>query len=692
MTWIPGTTETATRDTVLGHVVEARTDATGNRIFRVRMIAYGDSRNGRRYSESVLRAAIPLYEGAKAFDHHRTPEEMQTGTIQALVGHFRGAEATAHGIEADLLLLPSAVHAAEVLDASLAAQAEGMAPVAGISHDIYGTFRSIRENGRVLQEATAINSVNSVDIVSHPAAGGQATRAVAGGIDNSTEQEPNTVTVTTVDVLAALKEATETELAAVGLARAGATTTTEDPAPVTETETTTPETTTETAEVDTVALQDKASFVGRLLIKSTVEDAKLPAHTLGFVTNALPDRFTESQVQAQVAAIKTMLGDMERGGLIPSVTATVTQESQEKKIQALDAFFAGNYREGYRSFRTAYMDITGKAPRVYDEDFNRTMLRETYGHGYGDGRSTESMTTASWDVILGDSITRRMIAEYGRPSLSTWQAIVSSVVPISDFRTQRRERVGGYGVLPAVNQGAPYQPLTSPTDEEATYAVTKRGGTEDLTLEMIANDDLSAIQRIPSKLGLAAAQTLFRFVWDILPTNAATSYDSTALFHTNHSNTDNPALLTQTTLSTGRKKMRQQTAYGDSSDVLSVIPRTLIVPSALEEIAFQLSTSAVAIPATPAGPTDTPNIHQGISVIVVDYYSDANDWYLVADPGMCPTIELGFYQGRQDPELFTQADQTAGSMFDADKLTYKIRHIYSGAVIDHRGFYRGANA
>jgi hypothetical protein len=28
-------------------------------------------------------------------------------------------------------------------------------------------------------------------------------------------------------------------------------------------------------------------------------------------------------------------------------------------------------------------------------------------------------------------------------------------------------------------------------------------------------------------------------------------------------------------------------------------------------------------------------------------------------------------------------------MFDADKVTYKIRHIYSGAVLDYRAFYRG---
>ncbi|MGH3659677.1 MAG: hypothetical protein ACRDUA_23765, partial [Micromonosporaceae bacterium] len=232
---------------------------------------------------------------------------------------------------------------------------------------------------------------------------------------------------------------------------------------------------------------------------------------------------------------------------------------------------------------------------------------------------------------------------------------------------------------------------TSPPDEEATYAITTRGGIEDITLEMIANDDVDAIRRIPIRLGRSAATTLYRFVFDILPTNAATSYDTTALFHTNHANTDASAVLSQSTLSAGRRKMRRQAAYGDTTDVLSIVPRYLIVPSDLEELAFQLCTSVVAVPATPAGPSDTPNIHRGMEPITVDYYTDSNDWYLIADPMQTPTIEIGFYANQDAPELFTQADNTVGSMFDADKLSFKIRHIYSGTVLDHRGFYRGAN-
>lgn len=682
-------------ETVAGRILESKgTDEVGNRIFRIRVINAGDSKNGTRYPQAVLEAAAPLYDGAKVYDHHRTEEELRTSTTAGLIGYCRSPEAVDGGIDSDLYLLPSAKAAAEALDASLALQGEGLAPLVGFSHDVVGFFKSVTEGAMRVREATSIEKVNSADLVADPAAGGHAQRMVAGGITDDPagtvpageSTKESTVGTTTADVLAALKDATPEMLSAVGLSKADTTTQTE--AVASGATKGTEQQATESAEE-----MAKATFVGRMAIRTKIGEA-FPAEMVDTVvesvTAALPDRFTEAAVDGQIATLKAAAAMFERGNLTPRHTVQVTKEAFQKKVDSLDAFFSGDTRKGYTSFKEAFVDFTGARPGEHGGDFNRRVLRESFGAegGYDSGmRSTESMDSASWNLALGDSITRRMVAEYAQPSLQTWRELVS-VMTVNDFRTQRIERIGGYGTLPTVAQGAPYQPLTSPTGEEITYAISKKGGTEDVTLEMIANDDIRAISRIPVKLGLAAAQTLFRFVWDFFVNNAATSYDAVALFHATHGNTDTNA-LSQSALSTGRRKMRKQSAYGDSSNVLSIVPKTLIVPPELEELAFQLCTSAVAIPGTPAGPSDTPNIHQGLKPIVVDYFASGTGWYLGADPNMVPTIEIGFYQGRQDPELFTQADQTVGSVFNADKITYKIRHTYSGAVADHRGLYRG---
>lgn len=691
---------------VAGRVVEALgTDDAGGRVYRVRIIAYGDSKNGRRYPEDVMREAVSLYEGAKAYDHHRTLEELQSSTLTGLVGHYRDVAAEADGIYGDLHLLPSATHAAEALDASLSTQEANLPPVVGISHDVQCHFRPIVSAGKRLQEAVQVVSVDSADIVAKPSAGGKAVRAVAGG--NPTTEEESDVPPTKADVLAAFKEATDDELAAVGLARAASKTTESITAPPT-----TLQRATEGApEAAREAEQPKTSFLGKLMVETKVRDAGLPVAVTESLLAELPERITESDVDARVASLKSAMGILERPGLVPTVTATVTQEAQDKKVAALDRFFSGDY-SGYRSFREAVLDFTGYRPRSVTEDVNRAILRECIGDGQYDTdgrlqpgeRTTESLSASSWNLVLGDSITRRLVAEYHQPNLMTWRQIVSGIVPINDFRTQRIDRIGGYGVLPLVNQGAPYQPLTSPTNEEVTYAIAKRGGTEDVTLEMIANDDVRAISRIPKKLGLAAANTIYQYVWNLVIAGAAgpTIYDGTSLFtgtgaHANYVNNTAGSALSQSALSAARLLMGNQTAYGDAQDFIAPVPQYLITGLALEELAWQLCTSAVALP-TPAntppdstGAANTPNIHQSMVPIKVPNITSATAWFVAADPNLIPTIELGYYLGREDPELFTQSDPTVGSVFNADKVTYKIRHIYNGNLLDWRGFVKGNN-
>lgn len=364
----------------------------------------------------------------------------------------------------------------------------------------------------------------------------------------------------------------------------------------------------------------------------------------------------------------------------------VVKDERDLHIEALDNFFAGR-PGGFRTLREAYAYVTDTPPWLVD---GGRVLGSAAGYESSSGRSTESVTSSTWSKILGDSVTRRMVAEYQAPDLQTWRLLVSDTRFSIDFRTQRVERMGGYGTLPVVNQGAPYQPLTTPTNEEATFAASKKGGTEDLTLEAILNDDVGVQKRLPIKLGRAAAQTLYRFVFDLLDANATCTYDSVALFHASHGNT--AALpLSQVNLSAARRAMRKQTAYGDSSDVLGVSPRYLLVASDLEELAFELAKSAVALPAVaPAGgAANTPNIHQGIVPVTVDYWSSATQWITMADPKAVPTIELGFTAGDENPDLIVQNAPGAGSTFSADKITFKVRHAYSGAVADHRGFYRG---
>jgi len=68
------------------------------------------------------------------------------------------------------------------------------------------------------------------------------------------------------------------------------------------------------------------------------------------------------------------------------------------------------------------------------------------------------------------------------------------------------------------------------------------------------------------------------------------------------------------------------------------------------------------------------------------HWTDATNWYLAADKGDVPLLEIGFLDNKQEPEFFVQDLPNVGSMFSNDMLTYKIRHVYGGGVMDFRGF------
>jgi hypothetical protein len=677
-------------DHLVGRVLETKSnDAAGNRIFRVRIIAYGDSKNRRRYPEAVMRQAASLYEGAKAFDHHRTDEELATSTVQGLCGTFRNVEATAGGLDADLVVLASSTHVAESLDQSLANQADGLDPLVGLSHDVLATFKPVTDaNGERLMEATQIVSVLSADVVADPAAGGQPTRALAGGIPIPT---PPTKETTVPDAPVATPAAPGGTDPAAPTPASEATQPTPTPAPA-------------PAPADRASETfGKGSLLARIAIDnvlSDVADAGLRSKLTESVVELLPDRFSEANLVSAAKQVRDLAARFEVAGLKPSVPdVKVVQEATDKKGARLQASFDGDFAAGYRSLKEAYADITGYRHALDTEDLARSILESSLGFHSdqrdGTRRASESADTSTWAFILGDAITRRMVKEYNRGDLQKWRKAVSSIVPVLDFRTQRIDRLGGYGVLPTVAQGAPYQPLTTPGNEEASYALGKKGGTEDLTMETIANDDMRLVVQIPQKLGRAAARSIYRDVLDIIIANATCTYDSTALFAAGHANTA-ALTLSQANLSAIRKKMRTQQAFGDAYDDLEVTPKFLWVPPSLEELAFELCTSAVAVgvnagTAAGANISNLPNLHQGLEPVVVDYWEQTSSsaWFVQADPADVPTIEVGYFSGRQEPELFVQDSETVGSKFDRDAITWKIRFIYGLTTLDHRGFQRG---
>lgn len=324
---------------------------------------------------------------------------------------------------------------------------------------------------------------------------------------------------------------------------------------------------------------------------------------------------------------------------------------------------------------------------------------------FGDYNIAESITSTTFATLLGVSMHKVFLDQYRDLDVlhGDYKKIISNNLIVTDFKTHNISRRGTYNSLPAVAAGGTYQAVTSPGEENVTVAVTKFGGVEDLTIEAIADDDMNTLRSIPRNLSNAAVVGRYRAVFDLFTADSGngvlTDYDTVRLFVAAHNNRGTVALSSDE-LIVAANGMAQQSALNSTESLLFIQPRYMLVPNELRRLSTQLYTSDVEVDAgfgvapdlTPDAiigrNPNQPNPVKGMAEpIIVHYWTDATNWYLVADPARWPTVVFAVLQGHEEPMTLIQDDPTVGSVFSADKITIKVRDIRNQDVLDHRSFY-----
>ena len=160
-----------------------------------------------------------------------------------------------------------------------------------------------------------------------------------------------------------------------------------------------------------------------------------------------------------------------------------------------------------------------------------------------------------------------------------------------------------------------------------------------------------------------------------------------------HSNTGTTA-LSIAGIDAAQLAMRSQTRALSTPDVLgaSNLPRLLLVPNELQGLAERIVNPSPQFHFNSTADTDAhddPMRFSGqMEPIVVDYWTDATEYFLVADPSLNAGIGVAFLNGNEEPELFIQADERVGETFTQDVQNIKIRFEYREVIIDYRPFYR----
>jgi len=626
--------------------------------FLVTLIEVGKSLNGVDYPAHVLREAAPLFNGAKCMV--KSDDDHLKGTAQHfnnLIGQFSNAqfvEGVGAGkkgaLQADLTVLESSGYATKLREAV----DNNMQDLFGLSIDVDGTA-SGKKGSRT---AKKFLKVNSVDLIMVPGAGG---RIVSF---KEAHNQGNVMNEQLMRLLEALKKSNPQLAASV------------------------------TAEDDETAIVQ----LTEALAKHGAPDAgQGTGLTLADVNKVIADsqRLVEAKHSAVALINKSTLPDAAKTRLVESVQSSedVSTDKVQKLIDSEISYLSKftesgkvNMPEGAQysdnpsgvelltalfdpankdvvSLKEAYIDLTGdKHCTGRLNDCSRT-------------RMVEALDSDSLPNVLADVINRRVVEVYG--SLEKYQLWrkVFRIGTATDFKDQNVTEWGGYGDLQDVLESGDYQELAKPTDSNAKYRVSKKGGLATITMEMIKNDDRNIITQIPNKLARAAARTLSKFAWDFYLNNR-NAPDGKALFHADHNNLFSTALSQEELMVHWRAIMNQQEL--DTGEMLEIEPAFLLCSLGNVDAAFDLFQRMQN--------NDKGFAQQlNLEILRVPGATDPNDWGLMTDPSELANFEMGFLDGMENPEIFTQDMQNVGTVFTNDQTTMKIRHIYGGQCTDYRG-------
>jgi len=317
----------------------------------------------------------------------------------------------------------------------------------------------------------------------------------------------------------------------------------------------------------------------------------------------------------------------------------------------------------------------------------------------------EAGSTTDFAYYL-DTIIRKVFFDRYQRAESGWRKFAKTM-SVSDYREITSVSLSGMPLLLKVGEGGEYK--DSPLDEipGPKIKIEKFGRLFSLTREVFINDDLNRLNDVPSMMAEAAVTSINVNVVQSVLENPGNAYDGNPFFdNTTHGNAITDA-LSEIGLQNAITKLRQQ--KDDKGYRINVRPGMLVVPVELEFIAARILNSTevhiqggtAATPAmgsTPLYSAGNANTVRGIVDYWVEpYLTDANDWYLFADPnaaGARPAMQVAFLNGQETPQVMLKNPEVRLLLGGAgnsdpytmlyDEIWWKVRYEWAARMWEWR--------
>lgn len=377
--------------------------------------------------------------------------------------------------------------------------------------------------------------------------------------------------------------------------------------------------------------------------------------------------------QRGAANVQTVVDEQEQRRA--DMTAALAHRANPGREQLPDS--ARRYR-GYTLFELARRSLEEQGVRT--EGMSRMEI-VSIAMGNSSGMGFRALHhTSDFAVALGNTVQRTLRAGYtGAPrTFTSWTRRGT----LNDFRAATRVAMAAALSLEKVNQSGEFK-RGKMVDSGETIQLATYGKVVGVTRQVVINDDLDFLSRLPQMYGRAAADLESDTVYAVLKSNPAMS-DNNALFHSSHANLGTGGAISETTLSEARRLLRLQKDPATPTQPLNLVGRFLIV-GATNETAAQKQLAQLVI----ANRSADTNVFQNAYEIIVEPRLDNSnpaEWFLAADPATIDTVEIAYLEGEEG--LYTETRMG----FDVDGMEVKARLDFAAKAVDWRGLVKNAGA
>lgn len=280
------------------------------------------------------------------------------------------------------------------------------------------------------------------------------------------------------------------------------------------------------------------------------------------------------------------------------------------------------------------------------------------------------------------SISNVLSATYGKFLLqgftaveSTWD-MISSIRSVSDYKQVSGVRVTGGFEFDEVGAGGELK-MAEAGDETRSIKANLYGRLSSITMVDIVNDDLGALTVVPQRLGRGASIKLNKVFWGAFEDSNATYYAKETAGSGNAL-----AISSLKTAAASYRKLKDS-----DGNPLGISPAMLLVPPELEITAAELMGGSLLITGENATRANVNVLAGRYQVVSSSYLTSGSTWWLVANPGELPCMEVAFLNGQRTPTV-----QQAEADFDTLGIQVRGHFSFGVAKAESKGAYRMATA